>query len=167
MCVGSVRPSHSHYTTLAFHFQGQKWAPGAPVRRHVRCAGSERGETRNVTFGAPIHARCVVRRGQRGNETEAVPRSRRGMAGQKKDASGGWRSERDANGAANVMFGATNVTPYSPTHYPLLCDSPLACLWCAHARICRRAAHFHAGSWRAAAREVRHDRRTETEGDAD
>ena len=36
------------------------------------------------------------------------------MEGHKRDAKGGWRSERDANGAANVTFGAGTLTPYQP-----------------------------------------------------
>ncbi len=89
------------------------------VRRHDWCAD-------NVTIGAPIRARCVVRQGQRGDEMEAGSRSRRGGEGQKKGAGGGWRSERDICGAASVTLGATNVTPYSMSYGSIPIIFPLS-----------------------------------------
>ena len=35
-----------------------------------------------------------------------------GRQGRAEGAGGGWRSERDVCGAANVTLGAANVTPY-------------------------------------------------------
>jgi len=49
-----------------------------------------------------------------------------GWGGQKKDASGGWRSERDANGAANVTFGAPNMTFGAPNMTPYNTGAPTA-----------------------------------------
>ena len=106
------------------------------VRRHVRCADcrcdragnvtfgargtsrSVRQSCRNVTFGAPIRTGCVCRRWPCGGEGEAVSRSLGGRQGRAEGAGGGWRSERDVCGAANVTLGATNVTPYTMTGDP-------------------------------------------------
>jgi len=78
-------------------------------KRHVRCANL----AGNVTFGAPIRVECVCRRWPCGGEAEAMLRSKGGRQGRAEGAGGGWRSDRDVCGAANVTLGATNVTPYS------------------------------------------------------
>jgi len=68
--------------------------------------------SRNVTFGAPIRTGCVCRRWPCGGEAEAVSHTKGGRQGRAEGAGGGWRSERDVCGAANVTLGAANVTPY-------------------------------------------------------
>ncbi len=42
----------------------------------------------------------------------ALLSAKRRLRPRERAAGGGWRNERDANGAANVTFGAPSVTPY-------------------------------------------------------
>ncbi len=99
------------------------------VRRHTRCAGRERGKAKNVTIGARKTSRSLRQScknvafaaptrtdGERASRTEdermgALVSAKRRLRPRERAAGGGWRNERDANGGANVTFGATIVTP--------------------------------------------------------
>ena len=45
-----------------------------------------------------------------------MSRSKRGVEGPEKGSGARWRRYCDANGAANLTFGALNVTPYTGIH---------------------------------------------------
>jgi len=110
---------------------------GGSVRRHDRCASGERGETRNVTisarktsrsvrqsctnvtFGAPIRTERERTSRTEDKRMGALLNAKRRLRPRERAAGGGWRSEGDANGAANVTFGATIVTPYSSVVWPV------------------------------------------------
>ena len=101
------------------------------VRRHVNCARrlcdtggnvrvgaretsrSVRRSCRNVRFGAPIRSGCVCDHRRHGGGTRLYSHLERGTGRPDEGRGGGWRSERDVVGAANLTLGATNVTAYT------------------------------------------------------
>jgi len=76
-----------------------------------------RRSCKNVTFGAPIHAEGERTSQAEDERKDALLSVKRRLKALARTAGGGWRTEGDANGAANVTFGATNVTPYTYAHY--------------------------------------------------